>query len=64
MNWINVKDRLPELNQRVLVVEQWQNPNQPMQYDINIAKYYVITYGEDEQDIQLFPTHWMPIPLF
>jgi len=66
MEWINVSDKLPELNQRILVFEQYGG--------IGIATFdKKDAYGrelkdpifideQDEQPTQLIPTHWMPLP--
>ena len=59
--WISVKDRLPEDDELVLVVEDGQ---------IIIAVYDAIldSFFEDGDspalliDIEVHPTHWMPLP--
>lgn len=62
VEWISVKDRLPKDDEFVLVVEEGQ---------IIIAVYDAILDGFFENDdglsllidIEVCPTHWMPLPL-
>ena len=65
MKWISVKDRLPEVKQRVLLftegeaIEGWLT-------DVEGVHWYFITLsihgcgccGEDDDEV----THWMPLP--
>jgi hypothetical protein len=75
-DWIDIKDKLPELNQEILVLEQ--------DYDITGKHYYshlwiarYISYGRKRYFVQslgydkhnkrsswAYPdvTHWMPLP--
>ena len=49
MNWISVKDKLPEVGQRVLVYEK---------NDLAGIKYYVVKWSRVSMD---FYSHWMPL---
>ncbi len=64
MSWISIKDKLPELNQRIIIYEDGF---------IEICKYkFEPVWGnkkrasfideQDEQPSECFPTHWMPLP--
>lgn len=59
MNWINVKDRLPENLQCVLVYAQGDR-NLTAFFKNNIFYCYDIK-SEMLDDIE-FVTHWMPLP--
>lgn len=55
MNWIKVEDRLPESEERVLIIE-----NDLM---IEIGYYVDSVWIEDSGlDIRYFVTHWMLLP--
>ena len=53
--WINVKDRLPEPWQEVLIYERYKDAPE---YIISVTTYRPDIY----QPIWNFVTHWMPIP--
>jgi hypothetical protein len=76
MNWIDIKDKLPELNQEILVLEQGYDITGTTYYsDIAIARY--ISYGRKRYFVQSLGydkrnkrnswsydnvTHWMSLP--
>lgn len=75
MNWISIDDKLPELNQEVLVLEQAYGVGGNYYTNTAIARY--ISYGRKRYFVKslgydvrnkrgswLFEdvTHWMPMP--
>lgn len=53
--WISVKERLPEVDERVVIYDRGQ-------FDTS----YLTVWGHwaiKEQDSMPQPTHWMPLPL-
>ncbi len=63
--WISVKDRLPELGSRVLVVEQGgliQICNYGKQYYNGKSSVLAFHDEADEQPSICNPTHWQPLP--
>jgi hypothetical protein len=78
MEWINVKDRLPEDGDKVLVITNRDNYNFTAHRQENIieieivlycswAKQYVVPDGENPRTEVNFNTwkpitHWMPLP--
>ena len=75
-DWISIKDKLPELNQEILVLEQGYSVTGETYYsDVWIARYigyrgkrhFVQSLGYNPQNkSSSFPydevTHWMPMP--
>lgn len=54
MEWISVKDRLPEAEQRVVIFDRGQ-----------FSVSYLTAWGHwaiEQQDVMKEPTHWMPLP--
>lgn len=69
MKWISVKDKLPELDSRVLVIDEdgevqicnycksyWNNPKLKRKNGIGFLD------ESDEQPRTLYPAYWMPLP--
>jgi len=57
--WISVKDRLPETNCSVLVLD----PNNPFNKSMDVARFdeYQKCFFFSGLD-KIHPTHWMPLP--
>jgi len=58
MNWISVKERLPDEGMTILVSDCQA---------VEIQEFYAsgftpVTYMEYEQDNAISPPHWMPLP--
>ena len=63
MKWISVKDRLPELNQPVLVFAPTEDENYLVDYihsflDGNPLWNWCVNVENNQQTV----THWMPLP--
>jgi hypothetical protein len=74
MNWISVKDRLPELGERVLVIDKYGEIEIGNYSSFRNEQYYTYNPTESKeenrgwendwccsQDIEDV-THWMPLP--
>ncbi len=77
MNWISVKDRLPELDQEVLTYSEGGAIYVCYRYDYSKeykwSKKQIESYGSNKyswrqlggccmEDLGEDPTHWMPLP--
>lgn len=62
MNWIKVTDRLPEKDERVLCFEFGIIITAKYIKRKSNSKALVFMDEQDEQPLELFPTHWMPLP--
>lgn len=66
MNWIKLTpETLPELNQRVLVVDKCgfvEIANYKKNYLRSGRNKVCFVDEQDEQSSELNPTHWMPLP--
>jgi hypothetical protein len=75
MRWISIKDKLPELNQEVLVLEQAYGVKGNYYTNVAIARYipygrkryFVKSLGYDKHNkraswVYDSVTHWMPMP--
>lgn len=74
MEWINVKDKLPDIEKQVIVFEPSCDPNHPEYFTMAITSYmgpkprgyrgywYEWPDGQDEQPGGYAPTHWRDIP--
>jgi hypothetical protein len=70
MNWISVKDKLPELEVEVLGLEGIRADGKPI-FSI-VCRVELETHPEDSQSTKWYwhsdalldsePTHWMPLP--
>jgi len=75
MKWINIKNKLPELNQEVLILEEGYGVKGNYYTNTAIARY--ISYGRKRYFVQSLGynkhnkrsswlydkvTHWMPMP--
>ncbi len=62
MQWISVKDRLPEAREDVLVIAFWHELYQTLmgRYAPKSHIWHISTPTGDRTD--LIVTHWMPLP--
>ncbi len=57
MEWISVKDKLPELNQQVLIYKSHEEQG----WQFNVCR-IVRNIHRNSWDRNEIPTHWMPLP--
>lgn len=69
MEWISVKDRLPNINEKVLVFTKWGNIEVSELFSHNYTKYEEVSNGlfrkleiSDNLWNGNLPTHWIPLP--
>ena len=68
MNWISVKDKLPEQGQEVLAAEYWDNGRfcGMMSLEYKDGKFHderlMVHADGGDTYLSIEPTHWQPLP--